>query len=64
MSTYDGYAREYYHKNKDRIRERTKSYRKRYNKKYYKENKHEILLRLSIKRKKARLLEVLDSNRV
>jgi len=61
MSTYEGYAKEYYHKNKDRIRERTRAYRKKYNKKYYKENKHEILLKLSIKRKKTRLAEVLEN---
>ena len=60
MSTYDGYAKEYYHKNKDRIRERTRAYRKKYNKRYYKENKHEILLKLSIKRKKARLAQVIE----
>ena len=66
MSTYDGYAKEYYHKNKDRIREKTKAYRKKYNKKYYKLNKHKILQKMLERRLAAKAIqlspsEVIDS---
>lgn len=40
---YENYHKAYYHKNKERIKERTREYRRNYNKLYYLENREKIL---------------------
>ena len=49
---YDEYSRQYYQKNKDRIREKTRAYKKAYNEAYYEENRERLLEKAKIRNAK------------
>lgn len=64
MSTYDGYAKEYYHKNKERILKKTKKYRQRYNRVWYAENRERILAKLKERRDAKKQERILLEQRI
>lgn len=55
--TYKSPQKKYYWKNKDKIYEKTKEYRKEYNRLYYQKNKEALDIRRAENKKKASLLK-------
>lgn len=50
--TYETYYRDYYHLNKEKIKKRSRRYKKKYNKEYYNKNKDLINAKRKIQRDK------------
>lgn len=53
-NTYQGYKKDYYHKNREKILARTRRYRILSSREYYEEHREQVLARMQAKRDRAK----------